>query len=198
MFSAEVTDQVSSDAQVLPDGILVLGRKGRGLTDPRPLRVNLPHWIFGDLGEDGFGCIVFLQSWKAGSGFRTAARMRSHQDFGKVPRNFLMMALDCLRASARWAGSNSSQSMTSIFFWSSYQSTDSRHFELFIMFIRFRSVKTLSALELKIKSVLTTMDLSHLKIEFLRGLICYPPPLPPFNPLSLAEQLLHAPPPLLS
>lgn len=38
-----LTDQVSSDAQVFSDGVLVLGGQRRGLTDPRPLAVNLPH-----------------------------------------------------------------------------------------------------------------------------------------------------------
>lgn len=63
---------------------------------------------------------------------KAGIHVTGRQDLIKLPRNFLMMALDCLRASARWAGSNSSQSMTSIFFWSSYQRADS-HLELFML-----------------------------------------------------------------
>lgn len=43
LSKSQVTDQVGSDTQVFSDGVLVLSRKGRGLTDLRPLAVNLPH-----------------------------------------------------------------------------------------------------------------------------------------------------------
>lgn len=58
----QVTDQVGSDTQVFSDGVLVLSRCRR-LTDPRPLAVNLPHWILWDFREHRLGCIVFLQGW---------------------------------------------------------------------------------------------------------------------------------------
>lgn len=54
------TDQVGSDAQVFPDGVLVL-RRHRGLAEPRPLAVDLPDGVVGHLGEDGLGRVVFLQ-----------------------------------------------------------------------------------------------------------------------------------------
>lgn len=39
--------QVGSNTQVLPDGVLILG-KYRRLPDPCPLTVHLPHGILGD------------------------------------------------------------------------------------------------------------------------------------------------------
>lgn len=65
-------DQVGSDAQVFPDGVLVLGWH-RGLAEPRPLAVDLPDGVVGHLGEDGLGCVVFLQGWTRGGPSRLKA-----------------------------------------------------------------------------------------------------------------------------
>lgn len=68
---------------------------------------------------------MLLQGWTRGGlselkAAATAAPVTLCQvTNGALPRNFLMMALDCLRDSARWAGLKSSQSMTSIFLESS-------------------------------------------------------------------------------
>lgn len=60
LYQRQATDQVGSDTQVFPDGVLVLcGRTG--LTDARPLAVNLPHRVLWNFREHRLGCIVFLQ-----------------------------------------------------------------------------------------------------------------------------------------
>lgn len=71
-WSRGAADQVGSDAQVLPDGVLVLGGH-RGLAEPRPLAVDLPDGVVGHLGEDGLRCVVFLQCWMRSRPSRLAA-----------------------------------------------------------------------------------------------------------------------------
>lgn len=71
-WSRGAADQVGSDAQVLPDGVLVLGGH-RGLAELRPLAVDLPDGVVGHLGEDGLRCVVFLQCWMTSRPSRLAA-----------------------------------------------------------------------------------------------------------------------------